>query len=469
MAYAATYAPATARYPDTFHVEGTMLVDSAGQETVFRGLVPLDPVYQYYASLPDSPYYEPYYIPWGREHFEKMAAWGATIVSLSIHPVTWRTHGKEQCLAILDQAIEWAADYGMYVYIDYHSIGFPPSGEYESMVNHLYGEIYVTTEEETRAFWRDISSYYAGNNVVALYHLFNEPVYEGFTGDDPKYIATTSDWLQWKAFAEELIDIVRTNDPDAVIMVSGLNWAYDLSFVVDYPVERGNIVYSTHPYPDSNGYRSWDEAFGVVRDRYPVFATEFGFSIGGEKDEETYFGPGRYRDAIKYYLEKEKISWTAWCFSYIWTPALLEDRSYTPTEPGIFFRSWLLEYAGGDPSLAVWVNGSTGSVTVGRGTPVAIAVRVSAGDDVGGRVECWLYAETPFGRFSYRLGRSGNGWRRGMLPVYAGPLRSLSLRRVFYGTRLPVGEYTVHFAIDDTPDGLLSPDPYTATAALTVQ
>lgn len=38
-------------------------------------------------------------------------------------------------------------------------------------------------------------------------------------------------------------------------------------------------------YPQKALYKSWDEAFGSVADKYPVFATEFGFdSISFLKD-----------------------------------------------------------------------------------------------------------------------------------------------------------------------------------------
>ena len=64
----------------------------------------------------------------------------------------------------------------------------------------------------------------------------------------------------------------------------------------------------------------------------PVFLTE-----------DLYHGDVRYREAIISYLEAKKISWSVWCFSVIWTPALLADKNFTPTEAGAFFRQKLLE------------------------------------------------------------------------------------------------------------------------------
>jgi hypothetical protein len=123
--------------------------------------------------------------------------------------------------------------------------------------------------------------------VIAFYELFNEPV----SGND---IATREDWLLWKTFAEELIDIIRVNDPDCLVIVGGLQWGYDLSYVLSFPVERENIVYATHPYPGTEWNRSWDEAFGKIKNQYPVFATEFGFEMEGYFTEDLYHGDVRY-------------------------------------------------------------------------------------------------------------------------------------------------------------------------------
>ncbi len=91
---------------------------------------------------------------------------------------------------------------------------------------------------------------------------------------------------------------------------------------------------------------SWDDAFGNIKEVFPVFATEFGFAPSGQQHaEDNYPGPGLYREEIINYLEERKISWTVWCFSSTWGPSLLSDiNSYMPSESGAFFRSKLLEY-----------------------------------------------------------------------------------------------------------------------------
>ncbi len=98
----------------------------------------------------------------------------------------------------------------------------------------------------------------------------------------------------------------------------------------------------------SSSQDDWDASFGNLKEKYPVFATEVGFQKKGiipepPYDEEDYAGEGKYRNAIKSYLEGKKISWTAWCFSPYTGPTLLKDKNFTPNEAGRFIRKWLLQ------------------------------------------------------------------------------------------------------------------------------
>jgi hypothetical protein len=313
-----------APYPERFHVEGNKIVNEQSEEMIFRGLDPIDPVT--HALLGDQDNGE-----WSRTYFANMAEWGAKIIRLGVRPYSWRNYGRDASIAVIDQAIEWAGEYGMYVYIDFHSIGYPPAGTYKGETNN-------TSKPEIMSFWNDISSHYRYDNRVAFYEIFNEPTHT----DRDRVL----DWLDWRQYAEEIIDTIRLNDPDKTIIVGGIDYAYDLSYVLDYPVRRGNIVYATHPYPGTANWLSWDNAFGSIKAVYPVFATEFGFAPPGyQHSEDEYPGLGIYREAIISYLESKKISWTVWCFSSTWAPSLLSDINlYTPSESGLFFRSKLLEY-----------------------------------------------------------------------------------------------------------------------------
>lgn len=318
-----------------FSVRGNKIVDQAGTETVFRGLNPQDPVWQALCDDPDL-------MPWGEAQFQAMSEWGATIVRLSITPASWRHFGHSQSFAVMDQFIAWAERYGLYVYIDYHSIGFPPTGEYQELTDACFGDhdgqIYQTTRNEIEGFWKAVAARYKDNRTVAFYELFNEPD----RGEAP---GNLNDWLLWREYAETLIDKIRAIDPDKPVIVGGTQFGYDLSHAQSHPVRRENVIYATHPYPDADWNRSWDQAFGELKSTHPVFATEFGFQNDplGKPESACTGCTGRYRREIISYLEEKKISWTVWSFSDTWFPTLLRDKTYTPSESGKFFKGVLLQ------------------------------------------------------------------------------------------------------------------------------
>jgi len=316
--------PMVMAYPEQFHVEGNVIVNECGQERVFRGLDTIDAVVH---ATGDTSIWPPDDYPWDKAHYDEMASWGAKIVRVTVEPFIYRQEGAQTTINVIDEASGWAADNGMYTYIDFHSIGRPWAEEYTH-------SSYETSQEEIKQFWDEMSEAFVGDHRVAFYEIFNEPTGQG-----------QNDWLQWRDLAEEIIDIIKANDPDKPIIVGGLWWAYDLSHVVDSPVRRENIIYATHPYPQSNEFLSWEAGWGHVADTYPVFATEFGFDRG-TWSEDLCMSPDcdsvSFRDAVVNLMEARGISWSPWCFSDSWTPTMLTGN-YQPNEAGEHWRTKLLE------------------------------------------------------------------------------------------------------------------------------
>ena len=142
---------------------------------------------------------------------------------------------------------------------------------------------------------------------------------------------------------EKIVDVIYANDKNVVPLVGGFNWAYDLRKVKDQPIARKGIAYVVHPYPGKcqpPREPHWEEHFGFLASRYPIIATEMGYSVDGEF---TYMiDDGTFRNAILKYLDKKKISWCAWIFDPDWSPSLIKSYRYEPTHPGAFFRKAIL-------------------------------------------------------------------------------------------------------------------------------
>lgn len=301
-------------------VDGNRFVDSGGATVIFQGVNISDP-----DKLERGGHYD-------RKLFEVIAAWGANVVRIPVHPAAWRARGKQAYFELLDRAVAWATELDLYLIIDWHSIG--------NLVTGLFQHpMYDTTQQETFEFWRSVAFRYKGVPTVAFYELFNEPtVYNGTLG--------TASWAEWKGLNEAMISIIMAHDTQPIPLVGGFNWAYELGPVAKQPVDRTGIAYVSHPYPqktDAPFEKHWDEAFGFVAAKYPLFVTEIGYmraDAPGAHVPAQDAGP--YGKRITDYLERKGASWTAWCFDPDWPPQLISDWQYTPTQAGAHFRDVML-------------------------------------------------------------------------------------------------------------------------------
>jgi len=296
-------------------IEGNRFVDSAGRPLVFRGVS---------LSDPDKLQKEG---QWTRRTFAEVKAWGANVVRLPVHPVAWRARGEQGYLALLDEGVRWARELGLYVLLDWHVIG-------NLRTELVQDAMYDTTRKETFQFWRAASGHYADDPTVVLYELFNAPTdYNGRLG--------RLTWADWKPLVEEIVGIVRANDPSSLVVVAGLDWAYELRGVLANPVGAPGVAYASHPYPQKRPEPwepKWEEDWGHVAASYPVFVTEFGYARDGSPP---FVGTNHYGRTIVDYMAKRNISWAAWCFDTRWVPTLIRDWQYTPTEQGELFRAAL--------------------------------------------------------------------------------------------------------------------------------
>jgi endoglucanase len=314
-------------FPHQLRADGNQIINESGQVVMLRGIAIVDPLLAAWRYGTGNPSLE--------QSIEMVADWGANVVRIPVHPFMWRYGGISEYLQVLDQTIALACQHHLYAILEFHSIGFPPYDVF------LPGDDAMrTTRQEIREFWEIASARYVNNDAVAFYELFGEPVVEFGVQED-----SLADWLAWKNYIEDIIDLVRIHAPEKTVIVGGLWYTANLGYVPQYPIDRPNVAYSVHPYPgsypDSTG---WDMNIGRVKQSYPVIATEFGFEPTSPYhwSETNHSGARLYRYEIIDYLESHQVSWVVWILSSSWGPPLLE-RNFTPTEAGEYFRNLLLE------------------------------------------------------------------------------------------------------------------------------
>jgi endoglucanase len=279
---------------------------------------------------------------WNKAYFEAMKSWGANLVRFPVHPTAWRSRGKDNYIKLLDDGVKWATELGLYVNIDWHSIGNLRTEMYQSAM-------YETTRKETYEFWRTMADHFKGNTTVAFFELFNEPtVMDGKLG--------SCSWKEWKAMNEEMILIIRANGAKAIPLVAGFNWAYDLTPVADDPINASGIAYVSHPYPQKRmkpWEPKWTKDWGFVARKYPLMLSEIGFCGPDEKGAHVpVISDESYGDAITKYCDDNGISYSVWVFDPQWAPMLISDWNFTPTRQGRYFKQALLKSTSKEQSAA---------------------------------------------------------------------------------------------------------------------
>ena len=141
---------------------------------------------------------------------------------------------------------------------------------------------------------------------------------------------------------QQLYDAVRATGAQNLVIIGGLDWAYDLSGVPANRIDGYNIAYATHSYSAPERLPSaWDRAWGFLTETDPVIVTEFGDTASACATD--------YSAALIAYADAHATSWTAWA----WYPGgcgftgLIDDWSGTTSALGKIVKAALFTY--GDP------------------------------------------------------------------------------------------------------------------------
>lgn len=153
-----------------------------------------------------------------------------------------------------------------------------------------------------RTFFTEIASRHKDKTNI-LYEVANEPNGVG--------------WPAIKSYAEQIIPVIRAQDPDGVVLVGtrawsslGLSDGASETEVVNNPVNATNIMYTFHFYAASHG-ASYLNALSRAADRIPMFVTEFGTQTASGDGANNFTQAQAYLDL----MATKQISWVNWNFS----------------------------------------------------------------------------------------------------------------------------------------------------------
>lgn len=256
------------------HVEGTKLTDSDGNIVQLRGI-----------STHGLAWF-PGYV--NEECFKQLRQeWNANVIRLAMYTAEnggYCTDGDKAALKkLVMDGVEYATAQDMYVIIDWHILS-------DNNPN--------THIEEAKAFFKEMSEAYADYDNV-LYEICNEP--NGGTN-----------WSDIKSYAEQVIEVIRKNDEDAVILVGTPNWSQQVDKAAEDPITGyDNIMYTLHFYAATHTDWLRNTMSAAIDAGLPVFVSEFGIcdaSGNGAIDEKQ---AGQWLNM----MNKYNVSYVAWNLS----------------------------------------------------------------------------------------------------------------------------------------------------------
>ncbi len=294
----------TSTYPSQLRAEGNALVDTNGETLILRGIMPPDPAVLARKGRFNRPF------------FDEMAESGANIIRLPVHPERWE-RDPDYLWRYLDSAVAWNGENGVYTLIDLHFIGDIGTDRGAQMP-----DIRTTSKDFAIAFWRQVAAYFKETPHV-IFEIFNEPA-EISAAD-------------WRRNAQSLVDAIRSTGANQLIIVGGIDYSRDLSWVLETPIEDDNIAYAAHIYP-AHSKTSWDPWFGEVSGKYPVVMTEWGWMESDPGGEQSYLVGSQKRvgEPLMAYLDLRGIGWVACWYDDEWKPAMFEKGLQQPTPFGQF-------------------------------------------------------------------------------------------------------------------------------------
>ncbi|MBC7694062.1 MAG: cellulase family glycosylhydrolase [Burkholderiales bacterium] len=214
-------------------VKGNRIVDKNGNPVQLRGM-------SLYWSQWKPAFYNAACIKWLKDDWCVSVVRAAMAVNsggLATNP-----NEKQKIYTVIDACIA----NGIYVIVDYH--------DHNANSNMALAQ----------SFFDEVSKKYS-NVPNILYETWNEPLQ-----------------VSWgsviKPYHQTIVDVIRKNDPDNIIICGTANWSQKVGDPASDPVAGKNIAYTLHYYAASHKQWLRDVATAAMNKGIALFVTEYGTS-----------------------------------------------------------------------------------------------------------------------------------------------------------------------------------------------
>ncbi|MDR1688622.1 MAG: glycoside hydrolase family 5 protein [Clostridiales bacterium] len=203
----------------------------------------------------------------------------------------------EDTVRLIDNCVKWCKNQGIYVILDMHGAPGGQTGQNIDDSENDLPELFTQpqNQKELTELWRKLAKRYAHEAAVAGYDLLNEPL--------PEWHNKYNDMLI--PLYEKLIEAIRLEDKNHIIILEGAHWATDFSIFKNWQPPQGeaNLLLQFHKYwspPDEESLKHFFQARSELS--LPLFMGE-----GGENNTNWY-------TAVFPLYEKLNISWSFWSY-----------------------------------------------------------------------------------------------------------------------------------------------------------
>ncbi len=221
----------------------------------------------------------------------------------------------------VQNAVDYAIELDMYVIIDWHI---------------LQDQSPQVRKADALRFFGYMSEKYADYPNV-IYELCNEPNGYATWGGDIK------------PYAEEVIPVIRKNDPDSVIIVGTPTWSQDIDKALADPLNYDNVMYALHYYAATHTDWLRDRLVKCYNSGLPIMVTEFG------NCDASGNGSNNFDQAEKWLtlLDSLNISYMNWSLcdkaeaASLLKPGASAKGGWADsqlTENGLFMKRWFTEH-----------------------------------------------------------------------------------------------------------------------------
>jgi endoglucanase len=316
------------------HVKGNKIVNGKGQQVIFHGVDRSGTEYQ---CVQGGGIFSG---PNDANSVQAIKKWNINVVRVPLNEDCWlglngaNPSGNDYQQAITNY-VNLINQNNMYVILDLH---WNAAGTTKAT-----GQQFMADKDHSLAFWTSVAQTFRGNDNV-IFDLYNEP--------------HDISWSCWKSgtnchmlFAvagmQDMVDAVRTTGATNILMISGLNYANDLSgFLANKPTDPlNNIVASWHMYGKNtcDTQSCWDTTVAPVMAQLPVVAAEF-----GESFDSTVCGTD-LSNTFMNWMDQHNAGYLAWTWD-TWGSdcsnlSLITNYDGTPKDPnGTNYKSHLSKF-----------------------------------------------------------------------------------------------------------------------------